>query len=369
MKRVLRWMISLVVAGAVVTGVVYLLIHLAPEPPVDEMDDAREMLSKAFSSKAGTYSKKLYSEARADYDSAMEFWKKENERFIYFRDYEKVMELAKSASEKARKATQSSIANSTSLKTKLREKIDTLNKTSESLESLFGRYPLSSELRNRISNGRMLLKEGEVAYGKGQYLQANRKITDSEYLLVGVYENATSMLREYFKSYSTWKRWAQNAISESKRSGTYAIIVDKFSRKCYIYLSGVKKYEFNAELGRNWVGYKRKMGDKATPEGIYKIVRKYQGRETPYYKALAIDYPNADDKERFRSEIAKGTLPSSARIGNGIEIHGGGGKGVDWTEGCIALKNADVDIVYNLVKVGTTVTIVGSLKEIDDVLN
>ena len=102
----------------------------------------------------------------------------------------------------------------------------------------------------------------------------------------------------------------------------YSIIIDKFSRKCYVYLNGVKKYEFDAELGRNWVGDKRRMGDKATPEGMYKIINKFQGRETNYYKALSLDYPNDEDKERFKSEIARGTLPASAKIGGGIEIHG-----------------------------------------------
>jgi murein L,D-transpeptidase YafK len=141
------------------------------------------------------------------------------------------------------------------------------------------------------------------------------------------------------------------------------------SRKCYIYLAGVKKYEFEAELGRNWVGDKIRMGDKATPEGMYKITNKLQGRATQYYKALAIDYPNAEDRERFSKAIERGDLPSSARIGNGIQIHGGGGKGVDWTEGCVALRNEEMDKIFNLVRVGTPVTIVGSLKEIDEILD
>jgi murein L,D-transpeptidase YafK len=214
----------------------------------------------------------------------------------------------------------------------------------------------------------MFLREGEVFYNEGQYLTANRKITEAEYLLTSVYSSATEELKTYFKSYPEWKKWVQSAINDSRRNNSYSIIVDKFSRKCYLYLGGVKKYEFDAELGRNWVGDKQKSGDKATPEGFYKIVRKYQGRETPYHKALALNYPNEEDKESFKKSVAKGILPESARIGGGIEIHGGGGKGVDWTEGCIALTNSGIDLVYNLVKVGTPVTIVGSVKPIDEIL-
>jgi murein L,D-transpeptidase YafK len=146
------------------------------------------------------------------------------------------------------------------------------------------------------------------------------------------------------------------------------VIVDKFSKKCYIYLAGTKKYEFDAELGRNWVGGKHRMGDKATPEGLYRIIKKYHGKATLYHKALAIDYPNSDDMEKFKIDLAKGNIPAYSRIGGGIEIHGGGGRGVDWTEGCIALTDSEIDIVFSLLKVGTPVIIVGSLKNIDEVL-
>jgi hypothetical protein len=368
MRKVLTWSISVLITCLVVTGIIFLLIRLTPKPPVGDMDYARIKLAEAEKSRAGTYSKKLFSEAKSAYDSAMEAWRRENDKFIYFRDYEKVAALAKISSEKSKQAAKSSVSTSNNLKTKLRERIDTLRNIQSLIDSLFGRYPLPGEIRTRISKGNMLLKEGEVAFSHGQYLQANRKVNDAEYLLTGVYENASEELRNYFKSYPLWQKWAQSAINESKRNSSYSIIVDKFSKKCFVYLAGVKKYEFDAELGRNWVGDKHKMGDKATPEGRYKIVRKYQGRETPYYKALSIDYPNAEDKESFRQEIAKGVLPASAKIGGGIEIHGGGGKGVDWTEGCVALTNKEIDIVYSLVSVGTPVTIVGSLKDIDKIL-
>ena len=88
-----------------------------------------------------------------------------------------------------------------------------------------------------------------------------------------------------------------------------------------MYLNGEKKYDFDTELGRNWVGNKRRMGDKATPEGVYKITNKFQGRQTIYHKSLSLDYPNALDMERFKDEISKGTLPASSKIGGGIEIH------------------------------------------------
>lgn len=369
MRKVVRGLIIFIILTGTVSLAVLLLIRAIPLPPEEEMHYARISLSEAGRDKADTYSKKLYTEAKAAYDSAMDNWSIENKRFVYFRNFEKVKMYAILSAQKANQATSSSNTNSNTLKVKLKDKIESLNKIELSLDKLFTRYPISSEIRNRISKGRFLLKEGESAYSKGQYLPSNRKIIDAEYLLTGAYENATSELRNYFKSFTSWKQWAQSAIAESKSTHSYSIIVDKFARKCFIYFNGEKKYEFDAELGRNWVGTKRRMGDKATPEGSYKISNKYQGGQTLYHRSLAIDYPNPRDKERFKAEVSGGTLPSSAKIGGGIEIHGGGGKGADWTEGCIALTNSEIDIVYKIVKVGTPVTIVGSLKDIDQILD
>jgi L,D-peptidoglycan transpeptidase YkuD (ErfK/YbiS/YcfS/YnhG family) len=369
MRQGYNGLIITLILAVTIPFVIWLLIRITPLPPEEEMSFARETLSRASRNKADTYSKKLYIEARAAYDSAMAIWRRENEKFIFFRKYDKVETYAKLSAKIAGQATESSNANSSSLKIRLKEKIESLNKTATDIDKLFGRYPLPSEIRSRISKGNLLLREAEVAYGKGQYLPANRKLTESEYLLTGVYENAVTELKDYFKSFSTWKQWTQSAIIESRANRSYAIIVDKFSRKCYVYLGGEKKYEFDTELGRNWVGNKRKMGDKATPEGVYKIVNKYKGGETLYHKALSLDYPNARDKERFRTEISRGTLPSSSKIGGGIEIHGGGGKGVDWTEGCIAITDSEIDIVFNIIKVGTPVTIVGSIKDLSQILD
>ena len=366
MRQGYRGLVVTIVLALFIPLVIWLLVRLTPSPPEEDMHIARETLSKARQDKADTYSRRLYTEARVAYDSAMNNWKKENRKFIFFRNFDKVGTFAKIAAKKALQATESSQTNSSTLKSKLKDKIESVNKTALNIEKLFNRYPMPSEIRIRISQGNQLLKEGENDYDRGLYLSANTKMNEAEYLLTSVYENTTAELRDYFRSFSTWKQWIQSAIIESRTNRSYSIIVDKFSRKCYVYLSGEKKY---TELGRNWVGNKRRMGDKATPEGVYKIVNKFQGGQTEYYKSLSLDYPNARDKERFRSEVSKGTLPGWAKIGGGIEIHGGGGKGVDWTEGCIALTDSEIDLVFSIAKVGTPVTIVGSVKDISQILD
>jgi hypothetical protein len=348
--------------------IILLLIQITPDPPLAEMANARTKLSQAGSMKADTYSKKLYREAKVLYDSAILNWQKENKKFLYLRDYKKVAMFAELSQKKSRQATENSINSAANLEKILVQKIDALDSIVADINRFFNDYPLSSETRNRISKGKMLLEEARVAYNRREYLQANRKMIDSEYLLTSSYETATTNLKNYFTSYPTWKKWVNATIKESEKNGDYSIIIDKFSRKCFVYLGGTKKFEFEAELGANWVGDKRLKGDKATPEGMYKVTKKVEGSKTKYHKALLLDYPNDEDKRKFRSEIENGSLPATAAIGGLIEIHGNGGKGIDWTEGCIALTDKEIDLVYKNVKVGTPVTIVGSVVDLQNAM-
>ena len=368
MNKLLRNSILILFATASVASLIWLLAKIIPDPPVYEMEWARNTISDARREKADIYSRKQFNEAKAMYDSAMANWKRENERFIYFRDYSKVAEFANLAIKIANSSGNNSQSSTTTLKTTLGRKITELKSLIENINELFTTYPLTPETRTRISKGRFLVSESELAYKKGDYLIAERKLNEAEYLLSSSYDNASQNLESYFKEFPLWKRWVDMTIADSKTSKDYAIVVDKFARKLYIYHSGVKKFEYSAELGKNWVGDKRVRGDMATPEGLYKISKKFDSTKTKYYKALLLNYPNEEDTAKFREEIASGTLPHNAKIGGLIEIHGDGGKGIDWTEGCIALTNKEMDQIYKIIKVGTPVTIVGSLVKLEEII-
>jgi len=369
MTRTWKRILIISAAAVFVFLVFYFLVISTPKPPVIDMTYARNALSTASLNKADAYSKKLFREAKGYYESALSSWKKENDRFIYFRDYSKVARLAKLAVITANHAADSSRIFSSNLITVLKLKIDALKKVEGNIDDMFTSYPLSTETRNRIAKGKMLLAEAGIIYDKGRYFDAEKKLTESEYLLTTSFEAASGSLRDYFRSYPEWRKWVEKTIAGSRESGEYSIIVDKYNRKLIVYLSGTKKFECSAELGRNWVGDKLVRGDKATPEGMYKITEKFNSNKTKYYKALLLDYPNDEDTAKFREAIAKGKLPKSAKIGGMIEIHGNGGKGIDWTEGCIALSDNEMDSVFRIAKVGTPVTIVGSTQDLQHVLN
>lgn len=157
-----------------------------------------------------------------------------------------------------------------------------------------------------------------------------------------------------------WRRLVDEAVARSKRERTTVFVVDKLKRKLHVYANGHRVATYEAELGTK--GLKRKLhsGDQATPEGHYKVTEVRGPGRTKYYKALMLDYPNAEDRARYAHGRRTGQVPLRAGIGSLIEIHGDGGLGRDWTDGCVALTNADMDKVFARARVGTPVTIVGT---------
>ncbi|MCU0472566.1 MAG: L,D-transpeptidase family protein [Bacteroidales bacterium] len=364
------WKIVLISSGGVIVIMLtlFLMVHYVPEPPVAKVESARTALSEAWKNRADSYSMKLFKEAKEYYDSAMVSWKQENNKYIYSRDYSKVVKYADLAVKRAIQASENSKSTTSDLSVNLQRRIKSTKNLITEITGKFTHYPLTQEVRNNISKGMLLLKESELAFNDGRYLQAEKKINESEELLKSSYEYANSNLKSYFRSYPEWKTLIDSTIAVSKTTRDYTILIDKFSRKVFVYLEGEIKFEYSAELGKNWAGDKQVRGDKATPEGMYRIAKKFKSDSTKYYKALLLDYPNDEDTALFEAAIAKGTLPRSAKIGGLIEIHGNGGKGTDWTNGCIALTDREMDSIFKIVKVGTPVTIVGSMYDLKHVL-
>ncbi len=157
-----------------------------------------------------------------------------------------------------------------------------------------------------------------------------------------------------------WQEWASQTIADSRASGEAALLVDKLRRRVVLYRAGHAEASFPAELGANGLRRKEHAGDRATPEGRYRIVQTKEGHATRYIKALLLNYPNDEDRMRFELAKRRGMISARAGIGNLIEIHGDGGEGRDWTDGCIALKDSDIAWLFTHVRVGTPVTIVGT---------
>ncbi len=339
----------------------YLLFRaLIPEPPDVEVEQARAAIATARDSQAEIYSPLALRQARAGYDSAMALWRRENERFILLRDYEQVTYYAEKALKKADEALMNSTVRSETLRGSLGSGIEQLSREIFLFEKVFTSLPLSRELKKSYARGRLLLREAHTAYENGRYVEGNVTVTEANEYITEAHTRARQLLKSYFSHFPEWREWEARTIEESRNRKSYAIVVEKIPPVCHLYHAGEKRYTFEAEFGSNWMGGKMSRGDKATPEGIYMVTRKLSGSSTRYHKALLINYPNQSDVREFNERIRNGRLPADASIGDMIEIHGHGGKGGNWTEGCVALKDSDMDILFKYVSAGTPVTIIGS---------
>ncbi len=136
------------------------------------------------------------------------------------------------------------------------------------------------------------------------------------------------------------------------------ISIYKSSRNMYLYKNGKIIYNFKISLGKNPKGHKLKQGDFKTPIGRYKISLKRCDKK--YYRAIHISYPDAED-------LARG-LKNGVNVGSGITIHSqptwnanGDGDSYtlsrDWTQGCIAITTADMQILWSRLMIGTPIEI------------
>ena len=162
------------------------------------------------------------------------------------------------------------------------------------------------------------------------------------------------------KNLRTWRALVQQTIARSRSERTTVFVIDKLKRRLHVYTNGERVASYDAELGAKGLRQKMHAGDQATPEGRYRVVDVRGTGRTRYYKALLLDYPNADDRARYAHSKRTGQIPQRAGIGSLIEIHGEGGQGRDWTDGCVALANGDMDRVFAKARLGTPVTIVGT---------
>jgi murein L,D-transpeptidase YafK len=114
-------------------------------------------------------------------------------------------------------------------------------------------------------------------------------------------------------------------------------------------------------LGFNGIREKQFQGDGATPEGRYRVIASRGEGQTQFYRALVLDYPNAEDRRRFILAKRSGKIPATKSIGGQIEIHGVENELMAQTLGCIMLGNHHMADLFARVSSGTPVTIVGAL--------
>jgi murein L,D-transpeptidase YafK len=134
------------------------------------------------------------------------------------------------------------------------------------------------------------------------------------------------------------------------------IEVQKSKRELFAYANDKLIKTFTIAIGKNSIGAKQAEGDMKTPEGEYSIAAKKIN--SAFHRSLLISYPNANDK---KLALMLNTAP-----GGEVEIHGLRNdyaylkrfqRWKDWTDGCIALTNDEVEDLYNHTPIGTKIII------------
>jgi murein L,D-transpeptidase YafK len=142
----------------------------------------------------------------------------------------------------------------------------------------------------------------------------------------------------------------------------YVIVVDKTERTLTVFHYGKEVRVFPVVLGRGQ-GRKLYEGDRRTPSGVYRISDKRS--HARYHRFLDFDYPNPADIAHFQYALARGEVPQEghvARPGALLGIHGSDKEdlnrvGVNWTYGCVALMNRDIEELYEMVPEGAVLLI------------
>jgi len=327
---------------------------------------ARHDMDRAFStlrtSRGELYARELTRSAEVLRDSTLKQWQMENERWFFLRDYARVDRIALRASNAALAAARRALRVQDSLKTQSEIGLGLLRDRINELENERVQLPDHREARTQLTEADGYLVLVEQRLEDGDFLGSAAALAKASHLLDATGITLAEVVNDYLTSQPLWTQWAEETIAWSKTHRSTALVVDKMAHRCHVYRSGRLIATFAVEMGPEWIGPKRFEGDLSTPEGRYQIKRKRGIGETAYYLALEIDYPNARDRRRFADDKRRGLLPPGARLGGNIELHGDGGKSFNWTRGCIALANTDMRSLYDLVSVGSQVTIVGNLE-------
>jgi len=329
-------------------------------PPKHTLELANRDIVYAEEEGAAHYAPDLLGAAKDSLDASYRKIRSEQgEWFEPMRDYTPAFSAALAASHQAQAALTAALEARKARREKLEAEFQALSANlKDAFQSTRGLPSRRGENR-RLTKAEITLHVAEDQLRKDYLDPAEQKLLEAAQTINSVREKTGSYIAKYLQGNGDrWSKWARETVEVSARQNSYAVIVDKSNHTCYLYYDGRLKKRYEADLGANWMAQKSMSGDKVTPEGKYRIIGKRQRPDG--HKALDLNYPNAEDLRRIAEDKRRGRIRKGANPGYAIQIHSGGGRGQDWTAGCVALANPDMDELFRTVGVNTPVTIVGA---------
>jgi len=348
-----------------VAGIVVAALAGCDQPPMGQIEAARKAMQRAARAGGIVRAPAVCTAAQAALALAEAEIRVQMKRSSWSRDYDEAVVLAGKALEAGRSCAAHAQAALDYRRGRAQTAIGDLQGAIARTTALARYVPDGAGIKSRILRASISLGEGRTSFGLGQYERTEEAAARGREQIATAVTEIDAFIDGYRADprRRAWGRWILETVKDSRATGKAAIIVDKLRRQLLVVRGDDDLASFVVDLGLGGMESKTRAGDAFTPEGRYKITEVRNPGQTRYYRALMLDYPNPEDIARFRVAQKVGTVPKSGHIGSNIEIHGEGGRDQDWTQGCVALSNSDMDDLVRLVVVGTPVTIVGMIPD------
>lgn len=153
--------------------------------------------------------------------------------------------------------------------------------------------------------------------------------------------------------------WNGAALAEPRQAvapKADRVLVLKGERRLLLMSGGQVLRSYPIALGFNPRGHKQRRGDGRTPEGIYSL--DWRNPESRFYRSIRVSYPNRTDRARAaRAGVSPGGDIMIHGLPERLSVIGSVHSKWDWTEGCIAVTNEEMDEIWAAVDDGTTIEI------------
>jgi L,D-transpeptidase-like protein len=341
------------------------LLAACGRSPLDRLEAARKAMALAGEAGGVTRAPELCGAAQAAMVRAEAEVRVQQKRFSLARDFGEADRLVAQAHLAAERCAARARAARDRARERASRELDDLQAWVARVTSLARHAPGSARIREELRQAEIGLGEGRASFARDQFERASDAAERGRAAVTMAVDDLDRFFSEFLASprRDLWRRWVSETLRRSRRDGAAVILIDKLRRQLLLMRGDEEIASYPVDLGTGGMDSKTHAGDAATPEGRYRVTEVRGPGQTHYYRALLIDYPNAEDRARYRKLVRAGDVSRRQGIGSLIEIHGQGGRDQDWTEGCVALENTDMDELTKIARVGTQVTIVGTIPD------
>ncbi len=253
-----------------------IVLHGCSEPPVPpEVQMALDKEQDLWRAGAAVYAPQSYADYVAALKRSREQFIAEQTRLAWFRDYQDVTANYRAVLAQGERVRREVEQNKTEQTTEL------LSRTKRITQRLYALRDLVSAIKDsrlntaRLSRIEVLLTEARSFTDESLPELALERLIEAETMLDKTVEVIRPILAQYVdgKQIARWKALVDEAVAESRRRGSRAIVVNKLRRQLILYDKGVVAAIYPVGLGFNPIGDKLYAGDRATPEGRYQVVK------------------------------------------------------------------------------------------------